>query len=125
MATKNDPNTQGYTPDTVSLDWREESARLEYEERKERKALADEQKMSHAAARKQGHDAIIRQMEMKAAEQAQCSHMKPMNAGPATAGQKDHKGVYHWLCQYCHKEWTGAELPLTLRIDHNLVGGPL
>lgn len=60
--------------------------------------------------------------EQRTMAQAQCPHMKP-NFTPATGGQKDHKGNYHYICQYCGKEY-GNELPAHLRISSDMVGGP-
>lgn len=105
-------------------DWREMNDYLAYEERLEAKRLRDEKKSSEAAARQQGRDAMVRQRAEQIAKQGQCPHMKPMNAGSAIAGQRDHQNTYHWICQYCAKEWTGGELPQHLRIDQALVGGP-
>ncbi len=107
-----------------NTDFREENDRLEYEERVERKQARDAARQSAANARQQGMESIKKQAAAKADAQSNCPHMKPMNAGSAIAGQHDHKGIYHWICQYCHKEWEGSQLPPHLRIDMALVGGP-
>lgn len=97
---------------------------LTYERELEQKQLRDETKRSTQAAHIQNKAAILRKKASDISKQENCPHMKPMNAGSAIAGQRDHQQVYHWICQYCAKEWTGAELPPHLRIDLILVGGP-
>jgi len=57
--------------------------------------------------------------------QAGCDHRKPAPSHEsAIAGQRDHQGVAHFICQYCAQEWTGGELPLSLRIPGDRLGGP-
>lgn len=119
-----DPAEQVFPPEAETFNWREEAARLDYEEKKERRVLSDEKKRMEEAVRQQGRDAMVRQRAMEIEKQRQCAHMKPLNGGSAVAGQRDHKNVYHWICQYCSKEWTGNDLPTNLRIDLALVGGP-
>lgn len=55
--------------------------------------------------------------------QRQCPHIKP-NFRPAIGGQRDGKGHYQWICQYCQKQWIDSELPVQLRIPQEQVGGP-
>lgn len=98
--------------------------KLQYERELDEREAKDAQKASALAARLQGRDSILKQRATQLANQAGCPHMKPLNGGSAIAGQKDHRQVYHWICQYCQKEWEGAELPAHLRIDLALVGGP-
>ncbi len=76
-----------------------------------------------AAARKAGMDAQLKGREQELLKQSQCAHKKPYGE-PATAGQRLHSNHYQWLCQYCAKEWIDSELPIELRIDSTLVGGP-
>lgn len=89
------------------------------DEEKERR----EKKEQLEAFREAQIAAVTAVMEGKRQAQAQCPHMKP-NFRPATGGQKDHRGVEHFLCQYCQKEYTGGELPYHLRIPAEMVGGP-
>ena len=66
----------------------------------------------------------IKQMQRIQEEtQRQCPHMKP-NFRPAIGGQRDSHGHYHWICQYCCKQWIDNELPVHLRIPQEQVGGP-
>lgn len=66
----------------------------------------------------------IRQMlKIQEETQAQCPHVKP-NYRPAIGGQRDGRGNYQWICQYCCKQWVNNELPIHLRIPHEMVGGP-
>lgn len=58
------------------------------------------------------------------AEQASCPHMKPMGHGSAVAATRDHGGHVHFLCQYCQKTWNDSELPPSLRIPSEFIGGP-
>jgi hypothetical protein len=73
--------------------------------------------------REQQLESVRRQMAERAMNQSMCPHMKP-NFTPAIGGQRDHNNDYHWLCQYCGKEWTNGELPVHLRIPADRVGGP-
>lgn len=75
------------------------------------------------AARKAGMDAMVKGREMELAKQSQCAHLKPYGE-PATAGQRLHSNVYLYICQYCAKEWRGNDLPLHLRVNSDIVGGP-
>src|SRR5262245_19036764 len=85
-----------------------------------------EQEKTEAAnkqALREAQIAGVKQMlESRALGQAQCPHMKP-NFRPAMAGQKDHRGNAHFICQYCQKEY-GNDLPMHLRIPADQVGGP-
>lgn len=58
------------------------------------------------------------------AEQASCPHMKPMGHGSAVAATRDHSGHVHFLCQYCQKTWDDSQLPPSLRIPSEFIGGP-
>jgi hypothetical protein len=73
--------------------------------------------------REQQLESIRAQMLQRDAMQAACPHMKP-NFTSAIGGQRDHNNDYHWLCQYCAKEWLNDELPVHLRIPQDRVGGP-
>lgn len=117
------PKDQIHVPETQDYDTL--LKKLQYERELEERNQRDSQKASNHAARLQGMESIKRQAANKRLEQDQCPHMKPMNGGTAVAGQHDHNKVYHWICQYCQKEWTGGELPVHLRVDMALVGGPL
>lgn len=66
--------------------------------------------------------AIKQQMVEREQQQDACPHMKP-NFRPALGGQKDHKGNYHFICQYCAKEF-GNDVPYHLRIPGEMIGGP-
>lgn len=61
-------------------------------------------------------------MENTRLSQDACTHRK-QNLQPAIGGQKDSKGDFHFICQFCQKEW-GNELPSNLRIDSMMIGGP-
>lgn len=76
------------------------------------------------AARDNNIAEIRKNIERKTAERDGCPHQKPNNRGSAIAGTRDHQGHYHFLCQYCQKEWTDNALPPHLRIDSDFIGGP-
>jgi len=90
---------------------------------REENKLAENQAMLKRA-RDQNIADIRKQVLKKAAERDACPHQKPNNRGSAIAGTRDHQGHYHFLCQYCQKEWTDNELPAVLRIDGDFIGGP-
>lgn len=89
----------------------------------EQKAEKDEERRARMEAKRQGAIAMENRRKAELAVQEQCSHMKPWG-GSAIAGQRDHQGTFHWICQYCAKEWKNNELPVTLRIPLDRVGGP-
>jgi len=89
-----------------------------------KETLDEETREAQERAFREAHISAVRAVEaQKEAEQAACPHMKP-NFRPATGGQKDHKGKFHFICQYCGKEF-GDELPYHLRIPSEMVGGPI
>lgn len=92
------------------------------EEREEGKRSESERVAK--AARDNNIAEIRKQIARKTAERDGCPHQKPNNRGSAIAGTRDHQGHYHFLCQYCQKEWTDNELPPHLRIDSDFIGGP-
>jgi hypothetical protein len=67
--------------------------------------------------------AVEKTIQDKLNLQRQCPHLKP-NHKSAVGGQKDHSGHYHFICQYCQKEWVDGELPYQLQIPGDTVGGP-
>ncbi len=91
----------------------------EYEEKRQEKETAEASKATYRRATAEAALATHRERE---AAQNRCPHMKP-NFRPATAGQKDHSGVYHIFCQYCQKEFIGNQLPFHLQPTTE-VGGP-
>src|SRR5262249_42866053 len=96
---------------------------LEKMRREEGERLSAEQQ---AEAYRQANLAQIRQaMEQKEREQTFCNHMKP-NFRSALAGQKDHSGKFHLLCQFCQKEFTDADFLRFphLKIPGDMIGGP-
>lgn len=87
----------------------------EYDEEQKKKNLEE-------AARLANLENIKRSREAEMSKQDACPHMKP-NFQPALGGQKDHSGNYHFICQYCNKEF-GNNVPFHLRISADKVGGP-
>jgi len=75
-------------------------------------------------ARRQGAESLQKERQMKLAHQANCAHQHPVGGGTGVRGQRNHQRVVMWVCQYCHKEWSGNDLPLHLRPDMSVVGGP-
>lgn len=75
------------------------------------------------AARKAGMDAMIQGRTQELNKQNSCGHKKPSGA-PAIAGQRLHSNKYQWICLFCSKEWINTDLPVDLRINSELVGGP-
>lgn len=75
-------------------------------------------------ARKINLEGIRRVLAEKEDSQRHCPHKKPSGAS-ALAGQRDHQGVEHMICQYCQAAFSGQEIPSHLRIDPSFVGGPV
>ncbi len=88
----------------------------------EKRAEKEEARRLSEVARQATLEGIKLEQEKKVALQDACPHMKP-NYTPAVGGQKDHKGNYHFVCQYCNKEF-GNNLPYHLQIPAERVGGP-
>ncbi len=89
------------------------------------KQNAEEEEAERQAreVRRAGMEAVREGMKKKEAEQSQCGHKKPYGES-AVVGQRAHSHSYLWLCQYCQKSWKDGELPIDLRINGELVGGP-
>lgn len=105
------------------LSVQDELALFDLLEKKEAKKRRDEEKATFEAARKTVVAAQLLGWEQEKQKRAQCSHRKP-NGRSAIAGQKMQSQNYLWLCQYCAQTWKNGELPVELRIDSELVGGP-
>ena len=86
-------------------------------------AEEEEELRMKLAARKAGADAQAAGRAMEIAKQNQCGHKKPYGES-AVAGQRLHSHKYLWICQYCAKEWVGMDLPIELRVNSDIVGGP-
>lgn len=94
-----------------------------------------EEELTQRAATKTEEERILREAQLggaraqalkrKQVEEFQngCPHIKP-NRQSAVAGQRDHSGNSHFICQYCAKEYTNGELPAYLAVDPNFIGGP-
>jgi hypothetical protein len=65
---------------------------------------------------------IQRMIDMKAAAQERCPHLKE-NYKSALGGQRDHKGNTILVCQFCQKEFINYVPPL-LQIPGEAIGGP-
>lgn len=83
----------------------------------------EEQETQKKGQRLQGAKDMQKRRNDEIAKQSLCPHLKP-NFSPCIGGQRDHQGVYHFICGYCAKEFTGSDLPPHLRIPNEFVGGP-
>lgn len=100
-----------------------EAKRLQLAELRRAVAEREERESLEKAARMAGVDSARLAMKQQAAKEANCSHLK-RNGASHLAGQKDHSGVLHLICQYCQKEFVGGEIPTYLYPDMETVGGP-
>lgn len=104
-------------------DFQEQLLRLQLIKlQREEKERAEAEELARNA-RMIGMSALIQERENELQHQQACPHLKP-NGQSAIAGQRDHRNHYHWICQYCAKEWYDQEVPLHLRVDLARVGGP-
>lgn len=98
---------------------------LQAEELIRQKEKRLEEQRVQGAARAQNVTDIAKRLKEDQDRQANCSHRKPAPSHEsAIAGQRDHSGVAHFICQYCQKQWLGSELPPQLRVPADRVGGP-
>lgn len=97
-------------------------AALQEDELAEKAEQRKKQKDQDIAFRKATLENIRIKTENETALKEACPHMKP-NFQPAVGGQRDHKGNYHFVCQYCNKEFHN-NLPYHLQISGERVGGP-
>lgn len=90
------------------------------------RARQEEKERIQQAARDNNIQDVKHKMENDRLIQEGCQHIKPApSRDSAVAGQRDHRGEAHFICQYCAKEWTGTTLPPHLRIPAERVGGPI
>lgn len=96
---------------------------LELQEKEEAFALKQEKKRIELAHRKA--NALNEENKRRNMEAAQrgCDHRKK-NGETYLAGQRDHAGHLHLICQGCMKHFFGPEVPMHLRPDPDRVGGP-
>lgn len=87
-------------------------------------AEQEEKERVEKEQRKQGALAQQRKRDEDIAKQNACPHIKP-NRATAVAGQRDHSGNTHYICQLCSKPFTGNELPNWLTPDPVFIGGPI
>ena len=100
-------------------------AELQYEEALRLRDLRLAAEHDKQFARNAKREEIRAQIALKDFAQASCPHRKPFpSQGSAFAGQRDHRGVTHFICQYCQIEYTGTALPPEFRISSDLIGGP-
>lgn len=93
-----------------------------------RRAMRDEQLLAEQEdsirkSRDAGIETIKMQMRQAEQNQASCGHLKE-NGRSNLAGQKDHSGILHLLCQRCQKTFTGNQVPPHLQPMMEHVGGP-
>jgi hypothetical protein len=67
-------------------------------------------------------EAFKQEIEGRKRAQEFCPHRKEDNRS-RIGGQRLSDGTVLYLCQYCAKEWRGTELPPSLAIPFELVGG--
>ena len=108
----------------VSLD--DQIKQLQLEELQRVRNIRESSERDQRVARDSNVREIAKKLREKEELQAQCPHRKPPPSfQSALAGQRDHQGIAHFICQYCQKEWTGSTVPPELRIDGGQVGGPI
>lgn len=87
-------------------------------EKKEKIRVEEEQ-------RKQGALNQQKRRDEELLRQSNCAHIKP-NRATALAGQRDHSGHIHYICQMCSKLWEAGESPHQSLIPDSLfIGGPI
>lgn len=99
---------------------------LEKQNRLLDKKIAEEEEANRIALeqRRQGALALEAKKREEENKQLTCPHIKP-NRVTAIAGQRDHSGNTHFVCQLCSKNWTNNELPNWLTPDSVFIGGPI
>ena len=105
----------------VELSLQEKRLTIGARERDEYKRIGIEE--SEKRAREQNLNDIRNQAVQQKLVQDACQHRKPNNE-PSLAGQRDHRGMVHWICLNCQKTWDGKELPMGLGLPAERVGGP-
>jgi len=113
-----------YVPDPELLALQKRQLSLDLEQRERAEAEFQEQERMKREARKQGALSMQRRHEIELSRQANCAHQHPLGGGTGVRGQRDHHRVVMWVCQYCGKDWRGNDLPIHLRPDMSIVGGP-
>lgn len=106
----------------------EEAIDLELKKRQLRKerekdSLEDEIRNQQLRHRKMNALNMDNQRKKMEALQRGCSHLKK-NGESYLAGQRDHHGVLHLICQGCMKHFLGHEVPIHIRPDADKIGGP-
>ena len=90
------------------------------------KKIAEDEEAERIAVeqRRQGALNLESKRQQEIDRQNSCPHIKP-NRATAIAGQRDHSGNIHYVCQLCSKPWTNNELPAWLTPDPIFIGGPI
>ena len=128
MANPNQPNDTRFktpTPIELSANDIEEKLKLIQLKRAMREEAAIEEEIDNLAkSREAGIVAIRQKMEGEKQKQAGCSHLKE-NGSTQLAGQKDHSGIIHLICQSCQKHFAGNQIPPSLFPNREgAIGGP-
>ena len=128
MANTNPPNdTRFRSTEKPELSLAEVETRLKFIQlqRLEREEAAVQEELENQVkSRQAGIDSVRQKMAGEKQKQASCSHLKE-NGRTHLAGQKDHSGIIHLICQNCQKHWKGNEIPPGLfPTGESAVGGP-
>lgn len=109
-------------PSLADVETRLKLIQLQRLEREE--AAIEEEIENQKKSRQAGIDSVRQKMASEKQKQASCSHLKE-NGRTQLAGQKDHSGIIHLICQNCQKHWRGNEIPPGLfPTGDGSVGGP-
>lgn len=90
------------------------------EELREKRGKKDAEK----AFREQCQFNTQKEMREREERKSRCSHRKP-NGVSNLGGQRDHSGMYHFICQSCQSEFDDRTVPPNLRPDSEKLGGPM
>src|SRR5579885_545840 len=99
---KQTPSETFTPPATSSV--QDQLAALQVQELAERLRKEREEKEYQETMRQANIESLRKDEARREASQAACPHMKP-NFTPAIGGQRDHRGNFHYICQYCGKEF--------------------
>lgn len=108
--------------DVTQLTPGERLALKQLERMEKEEAEVEAKKNQDNEARKRNAKALQSQRENDLLKQKYCAHLKE-NGRTNLAGQRDHNGVVHLICQRCAKEFTG-QVEYHLQPRAEFIGGP-
>jgi len=111
-------------PDTSMAEIEERLKLIQLKRLEREEAAIEEEIENQKKARQAGIDSVRQKMASEKQKQASCSHLKE-NGRTQLAGQKDHSGIIHLICQNCQKHFLGNQIPPGLfPTGDGAIGGP-